>query len=129
MFPQKKLALFVGLVVSGGYASLAAAEQTIPTELDTVYVTGNQDESATEGSGSYTVKSSDSATKLKLSPKQTPQTVNTTTRTKMDDFSQNSIKDVLAGTSGVSVEQVETDRTYFTARGFDITNFQVDGVG
>nr|WP_321239595.1 TonB-dependent siderophore receptor [uncultured Tolumonas sp.] len=129
MFPQKKLALFVGLVVSNGYASYAMAEQVSATELGTVYVTENQDDTATEGSGSYTVKSSDSATKLKLSPKQTPQMVNTTTRTKMDDFSQNSIKDVLAGTSGVNVEQVETDRTYYTARGFDITNFQVDGVG
>ena len=29
----------------------------------------------------------------------------------------------------VNVERIETDRTYYTARGFDITNFQVDGVG
>jgi Outer membrane receptor for ferric coprogen and ferric-rhodotorulic acid len=29
----------------------------------------------------------------------------------------------------VTVEQIETDRTYFKARGFEITNFQVDGLG
>lgn len=129
MFPQKKLALFVGLVVSSGYTAVATAQQTGTTELETVYVTETQDDSVTEGSGSYTVRSSDSATKLTLSPKQTPQTVSTTTRTRMDDFSQNTMNDVLAGTSGVNVEKVETDRTYYTARGFDITNIQVDGTG
>ena len=129
MFPQKKIALFVSLMVSSGYNTVAIAQQTDTTELETVYVTETQDDSVTEGSGSYTVRNSDSATKLKLSPKQTPQTVSTTTRAKMDDFSQTSMNDVLAGTSGVNVEKVETDRTYYTARGFDITNIQVDGSG
>ncbi|MCT6980900.1 TonB-dependent receptor plug domain-containing protein, partial [Salmonella enterica subsp. enterica serovar Oranienburg] len=31
--------------------------------------------------------------------------------------------------TGVNVERVETDRTYYSARGFDVTNFLVDGVG
>jgi outer membrane receptor for ferric coprogen and ferric-rhodotorulic acid len=31
--------------------------------------------------------------------------------------------------TGVNVEKVETDRTYYNSRGFDITNFQVDGIG
>lgn len=43
--------------------------------------------------------------------------------------SLNSIRDVLDSTPGVNVQKVETDRTYFTARGFDITNFQYDGMG
>ncbi|MBK8676223.1 MAG: TonB-dependent siderophore receptor [Cellvibrionales bacterium] len=51
-----------------------------------------------------------------------------TTRTKMDDFKMDSIKDVLEHTTGVTVEQVETDRTYFTARGFEINNFHQDGL-
>ncbi|MCO1334688.1 hypothetical protein MO867_10085 [Microbulbifer sp. OS29] len=29
----------------------------------------------------------------------------------------------------VEAENVETDRTYYTARGFDIVNFQYDGIG
>lgn len=28
----------------------------------------------------------------------------------------------------MQVQEVETDRTYYTARGFDITNFQYDGI-
>jgi hypothetical protein len=50
MFPQKKLALFVGLVVSNGYAVCAMAEQVSATELGTVYVTENQDDTATNSS-------------------------------------------------------------------------------
>jgi outer-membrane receptor for ferric coprogen and ferric-rhodotorulic acid len=36
---------------------------------------------------------------------------------------------MLASTPGVTVESIETDRVYYTARGFEITNFQYDGVG
>ncbi|MBC3919384.1 hypothetical protein H8L32_17975 [Undibacterium sp. CY18W] len=38
----------------------------------------------------------------------------------MDDFKQVNANDVLANTTGVSVEKVETDRTYYMVRGFDI---------
>ncbi len=51
------------------------------------------------------------------------------TRKQMDDFGEVDVNDVLEGTTGVTVESVETDRTYYTSRGFDINNFQYDGVG
>ncbi|MXY04553.1 MAG: TonB-dependent receptor plug domain-containing protein, partial [Gammaproteobacteria bacterium] len=37
--------------------------------------------------------------------------------------------DSLHTSTGSQVEIVETDRNYYTSRGFDITNFQIDGVG
>ncbi|TCK09124.1 TonB-dependent siderophore receptor [Marinobacterium mangrovicola] len=70
-----------------------------------------------------------SATKLGLSIYETPQTVSVISRDQMDDFSLRNAEDVLRYTPGVTVERVETDRTYYTARGFDIVNFQYDGVG
>ncbi len=83
----------------------------------------------TQGSDTYTIQESSSAAKIALSPRETPQTITVTTRAKMDDFKLNSINDVLANTAGVTVEKVETERTYYTSRGFDITNFMFDGVG
>jgi outer membrane receptor for ferric coprogen and ferric-rhodotorulic acid len=83
----------------------------------------------TERSGAYTVRKSASATGLNLSPRETPQSVSVITRTQMDDFRLGSVNDALDLIPGVLVEKVETDRTYYTARGFDITNFQVDGIG
>lgn len=84
--------------------------------------------SITENSNSYSISSMNTATKMDLSILETPQTVSVVTREKMDDFSLTSINDVLSFTPGVTVEKVETDRTKYTARGFDVTNFQIDGV-
>jgi outer-membrane receptor for ferric coprogen and ferric-rhodotorulic acid len=103
----------------------AAAE----TQVGAVLVTASQDAGTTEGSGSYTAGSTSTATKLPLTLRETPQSVTVVTREKMDDFNQTSINQVLEGTAGVTVEKIETDRTYYSSRGFDITNFQVDGLG
>lgn len=110
----------------GADAAGAAAAVTLPT----VTVSGGYiGQPATEGSETYTVRASSSATKLALSPRETPQTISVTTRAKMDDFKLNTINDVLASTAGITAEKAETDRTYYTARGFDVTNFIFDGVG
>lgn len=106
-----------------------ATARAEPTTLPTVNVSAQQEQETTEGSGSYTAETSRTATKLALTPRETPQSVTVVTWQKMDDFNQTSINDVLNGTVGVQVERIETDRSYYTARGFDITNFQVDGLG
>ncbi|BEV14364.1 TonB-dependent receptor [Herbaspirillum sp. DW155] len=84
---------------------------------------------STQGSDTYTIRESSTAARIALSPRETPQTITVTTRAKMDDFKLNTVNDVLANTADVTVEKAETERTYFTARGFDVTNFMFDGVG
>ncbi len=119
--------------VARGLASLLAlsasgwlqAQQQAVEELQPIMV---QEQQASEAD-SYQAQNSSAATKLNLAPKETPQSVSTITRARIDDFQLNSVNDVLENTTGANVEEVETDRTYYTARGFDITNFQFDGVG
>lgn len=82
----------------------------------------------TEQSPSYTIGQSRTATKLDLSPRETPQTMTVLTREQLKDFRLNNANDALAA-AGVGVQRVESDRTYFTSRGLDITNFQLDGIG
>lgn len=77
----------------------------------------------------YRAKRSRSATGLDLDLRETPQSVSVITRTQLDDFGLSSVNGALQLAPGVTVERVETDRTYYTARGFDITNFQLDGIG
>lgn len=77
----------------------------------------------------YTVKNSTSATKLKLSTQETPQTVNVVTRQQIEDFNLSSTRDLLNSTPGVTVTGLETNRTTYTSRGFDISNIVVDGMG
>lgn len=82
-----------------------------------------------EVTGSYTVPGSSAATGLDLSLRETPQSISVITQTQMEDFRLDNINDVLDNVAGISVERVETDRTYYSARGSDITNFQLDGIG
>ncbi|HEV8695960.1 MAG TPA: TonB-dependent siderophore receptor [Lysobacter sp.] len=110
------LALAVGSAHADDLSMDAAAE------LDAVVVDGQRVPEYAPGATS-------GATRLSLTPRETPQSISVVTRAQMDDFGLNSVNDVLNNTTGVNVEQVETDRTYYTARGFDIVNFQRDGLG
>ncbi|TGX50297.1 TonB-dependent siderophore receptor [Sphingomonas gei] len=74
-------------------------------------------------------RQSSSATGLALTPRETPQSVTIIDRQRIEDFALTNINDLLDQTVGINVERVETDRTYFNSRGFDVSNFQVDGIG
>ncbi|MES2102700.1 MAG: TonB-dependent siderophore receptor [Pseudomonadota bacterium] len=110
---------------TGTPVGTSAAEAALPE----VTITGAAINESTEKTGAYTTRRSSSATRLDLSLRETPQSVSVITRARMDDFKQDNVNEVLANSTGVTVEKIETDRTYYTARGFDITNFQYDGVG
>lgn len=68
-------------------------------------------------------------TGLDMSLRETPQSVTIVNQDRIRAFGLTSVNDLLAQVTGVNVEKVETDRTYYNSRGFDITNFQVDGIG
>ena len=112
-----------------GAANAAEAASVPASPGDIVVTASKQDPEATESSGSYTTGASRSATRLPLTLKETPQSISIITRTQIGDFALNNVNDALAAATGINVQKVETDRTYFTARGFEITNFQFDGVG
>lgn len=69
------------------------------------------------------------ATGLSLTLRETPQSVTRIDAERIEDFALTDVNVLLSGVVGVNVEAVETDRTYFNSRGFDIASFQVDGVG
>lgn len=81
-----------------------------------------QDERHDPGVGS-------TATRLDLSLRETPQAMTVITRALIDDLALGSVQDLLKLAPGVTVERVETDRSYYLSRGFEISNFQIDGVG
>lgn len=83
---------------------------------------------STEGSGSYATPITAAATGLILSPRDTPQSVSVMTRQRMDDQELLTVKDILRNTPGITVNQFDTERSTFSARGFDVDNFQYDGV-
>ena len=92
---------------------------------DEIVVTGAR----TEGSGDYTIPGQTTATRLNLTLRQTPQSISVVTRAQIEDFQLNDVNTLLATVPGINVQAGETDRVYFSARGFDIQTFQVDGIG
>ncbi|VVP65096.1 Ferripyoverdine receptor [Pseudomonas fluorescens] len=106
-------------LISGGGSSL---------QLGATTISGQALGLVTEDTGSYTTGATTTATKLPLTIRETPQSVTVVTRQQMDDQGAKSIGDVLRNTPGISVQQYDSDRTEYSARGFAITNFQYDGV-
>lgn len=83
--------------------------------------------------GSYTVSASSAATGLELSLRDTPQSVSVITRQRMQDQNLTSMGQVLDVTPGVSVVRAGSSGSpavgeLFYARGFEITNYQLDGI-
>lgn len=68
------------------------------------------------------------ATGLALTPRETPQSLSIITREQIDDQAAFRVTDVLSYTTGISVKAVDRGRNMLSARGFEITNFQLDGV-
>lgn len=67
-------------------------------------------------------------TRLDLSVRETPQSISTINRLRMDQESLFSVDDVLKNVTGVHVSFYDTQRPLYFARGFQITDFQVDGM-
>lgn len=105
-----------------------------PRSLETIDVTaapsgGDYDAGmTTEGKDSYTTDATNTATRMVLSPRETPQSVTVITREQMEDFGLNSVAEVMQRTPGVTVNAQDTERLQFFARGFEITNFLYDGM-
>lgn len=107
--------------------SFADDTQQLPTI--TVTAESEQSELSSEQSKAYIIQNSSTASKLNIPLKETPQTVNVLTRQQLDDFALDNTLDVLRNTPCIIVSNQETERTSYLARGFEISNVLVDGVG
>lgn len=82
-----------------------------------------------EAAGTLSELASESASGLPLTLLETPQSLSVLQAEQLEAFGLDTVNRALSYAPGVQVESVETDRTYYTSRGFDITNFQYDGLG
>jgi len=74
-------------------------------------------------------RTSKGATNLPLTIKDTPQSISTIDEEAMRDFATTDTNDALRLGTGLTVDAWETNRTSYSARGFDIMLTQVDGLG
>jgi outer membrane receptor for ferric coprogen and ferric-rhodotorulic acid len=110
--------------LAGGTIGLSAAAyaQTAPAEGKT-----SNDEIIVNGS--YTTNDQlDSATGLGLTIRETPQSVTVMTAQRLEDQAIRNLSDVINNAAGVSSRALDNARNGFSARGFDIDNYQIDGI-
>ena len=109
------------------YVLLAAQSGTL--QLGATTVTGYGLGETTEGSGSYTTGSSNTATRMNLSLRETPQSVSVVTRQQMDDQNMQSLEDVARAATGINTnKEFGTERSRYFSRGFQVSDLQYDGV-
>ncbi len=113
------------LPVAASDAAPANTGAAAPQVGEDIVVTGAR----TEGSQDYTIPGQTTATRMNLSLRDTPQSVSVVTRAQIEDFQLNDVNTLLGTVPGINVQAGETDRVYFSARGFDIQTFQIDGIG
>ena len=113
---------------SGNYLLVARTRDSEALELGATTISGLSLGAATENSGSYTTGVMQTATKLPLSLRETPQSVTVITRQRMDDQAMRSLDDVVQATPGLRMSAARPANSEFFARGFPITNIMFDGL-
>ncbi|WP_183030155.1 TonB-dependent siderophore receptor [Altericroceibacterium spongiae] len=86
------------------------------------------DPAATENTSSYTISVMRTATRLDLSPRETPQSVTVITRQRMDDQGMIDLLDVVRATPGLSVVPYGVGRPNIYSRGFYVDTIAQDGL-
>lgn len=84
-------------------------------------------EQSTEGTGSYTARAL-TIGKGVQTLRETPQSVTVITRQRLDDQNLQTVGEVLLQTTGVTAQERNFGHLTYNARGFSISNYQVDGV-
>jgi len=113
-------------------AGLAAGAQEAPPaesrSLEEVTVSGSR-EPTTEGTRSFTSTAPTStATRLGLTARETPQSISTVTRERIEQQNLQTLQDVAQASTGVYVSTLDTERVTYVVRGYNVTNFQWDGM-
>lgn len=103
-------------------------EPAAVTALEPVVVTASGVVAPSEGTGSYAMPESSSATRMRLTMRETPQSVSVITRQQMDDQGIVSVAGALEQTPGITVVQDNSESYSFYSRGFQLQNFQFDGL-
>jgi outer membrane receptor for ferric coprogen and ferric-rhodotorulic acid len=99
-------------------AQTPSSASTEAPELATVVIKTKRENRVSKG-----------ATNLPMEVKDTPQSISTIDKETLRDFGATDSNDALRFGTGLTVDEWETNRTSYTARGFDVMLTQIDGLG
>ena len=96
--------------------------------LEQINVVDESPVNSTAGSKSYTIKSMNTATGLRISGKDKTQSVSVVTRKQLDDRAIHTLEDAMKNTTGVNIVHDSGLQTRFLSRGFYVDQIGEDGI-
>lgn len=123
----KKKTLTVSLLTLAIHAVVNPALAAENSSEQDIVVYGGTDNAADEQQD-YAVKTTRAGTKMLLAPRDVPQSVSVVTQQRMKDQDLQNIDAVLTNATGVSSQQIDSERSNYFSRGFEITNFSYDDI-
>jgi outer-membrane receptor for ferric coprogen and ferric-rhodotorulic acid len=124
---QKFALSLVALAASAAMSPVQAQAQTQPAAATTTSSTAATEK--IEVVGKRETRVSKGATGLPLAIKDTPQSISTLDKEDLENYAVTGANDALRLATGINVEQYETNRATYNARGYEIQLTQVDGLG
>ena len=129
-FRVSLLAIAVQCCLTSLTVQAAESPATPATEGNTsdLVVTGNPAAAGSAKKTDYTVQTTRAGTKMLMTPRDVPQSLSVITQARMKDQDLQSIGQVLANTTGVSADLVDSERSDYYSRGFKISSFTFDDI-
>lgn len=124
--PRHQCVLSTAILAAGAFAGTAQGQAT---SADTVASNTRVTLEEVMVVAQRARRVSSGATNLDMEIKETPQSISVISQEQMEQFGADNLNDALRMATGIQVEQVSTNVTQFLARGFEIKNTQIDGVG
>ncbi len=115
----------ISLLALAMHAGMAQAAENRDEQAMLVYGEAN---SNAEAQQDYAVKTTRAGTKMLLTPRDVPQSVSVVTRQRIQDQDLQNIDAVLMNATGISAQHVDSERSNYYSRGFEITNFAYDEI-
>lgn len=124
---------FRALLAGSGLQAVKQSDNTYtlqpaPKSDEMLVIANINQNGATEGTGSYTTRSMNTATQLNLSPRETPQSVSVVTRQRMNDQNMTTLDEAMSQTTGVNVVNQNSFQVKYESRAFVMDNIKEDGV-
>lgn len=125
-FTVSLIATAVHALIFPALAQAAEANPEAATSQDIVVEATAND--ARDTQQDYSVKTTHAGTKLNLTPRDLPQSFSVVTQQRIQDQDLQSVGEVLDNTTGISSQVVDSERSSYFSRGFEISNYTYDDI-
>lgn len=115
------LALMIHALVNPALAQEAASPQEMVVDATAT-------DAAASEKQDYTVKTTRAGTKMLMTPRDVPQSLSVVTEQRMLDQNLQTVGEVLDNTTGIATQLVDSERSSYFSRGFQITNYTFDDI-